>query len=299
MNTNLANALKRIVGEKGEAILDDSRQVNQLLTNYAPNESKSEKKALITCIMDGCHKTLRNSPESGRLNCKIQLAQKLHNEEGLETALCENALDILEQVFFGKITQRPQPVQQPQAVNYPQYVPPQPASRPVVSPITSAPVTPIPVQVFSKYCSHCGAGLVDAAVICVKCGCKVNEEKHGRRRNGFTTFFLILWLIGIVLGTVFVVLVPDFVFLIYPYATDTTAMFVIGVGVMLALSLIMLLRWKKMGFWIFALMAFVPVFLEELNTSDSPIIVGLIQCAILYGVLHLRKDGKSAWEQLE
>ena len=28
-----------------------------------------------------------------------------------------------------------------------------------------------------KYCTHCGAEILDDAVICVKCGCKVEPEK--------------------------------------------------------------------------------------------------------------------------
>ena len=28
-----------------------------------------------------------------------------------------------------------------------------------------------------KYCTHCGAELLDEAVLCPKCGCLVNEEK--------------------------------------------------------------------------------------------------------------------------
>jgi hypothetical protein len=104
MNTILANALKQIVSQKGIAILDDSKQVNSLLSVYTPNESKQEKRALITCLMDGCHTALRNSAESDRLNCKTHLAQKLSNDEGIELSLCQNTLDILESSLFGKIT---------------------------------------------------------------------------------------------------------------------------------------------------------------------------------------------------
>jgi hypothetical protein len=117
MNTNLCNALKRIVTEKGEAALNNTKQLNSLLSDYAPNEPKPEKKALITCLMDGCHTELKNAPESGRRNCKNRLAQKLHDDEGIELSLYQNALDILESVFFGTVT--PKPLAAPQAAPQP------------------------------------------------------------------------------------------------------------------------------------------------------------------------------------
>jgi hypothetical protein len=113
MNINLLNALKKIVLEKGEAILYNTKQVNSLLADSAPNEPKTEKKALITCLMDGYHTELKNTPEHDRLNCKIRLAKKLHNDEGIKLSLCENTLDILESVLFEKATPWPQAVNNP------------------------------------------------------------------------------------------------------------------------------------------------------------------------------------------
>jgi hypothetical protein len=197
MNTSLANALKKIIAEKGEAVLDNTKQVNSLLSDYAAKEPKPEKKALITCLMDGYHKELKNVPETGRLDCKIRLAQKLRNDEGLDLSLCENALDILESVLFGKLTLWPQPVRPtppapPPPANNPPPVPKPIHQPPAQQPPVQYPVTPStppqPVQVFTKFCSHCGAGLVDGAVLCVKCGCKVGEIKSDDARSGGFAF---------------------------------------------------------------------------------------------------------------
>jgi lipoprotein NlpI len=108
MNTNLCNAIKRIIAEQGEAILDNPNQANSLLAHYAASEPLPEKRALLTFLAKGYHKTLKQSPDSGRLDCKITLATKLRDEDGIDIHLCKNAIDVMESVYFGRVTTRAQ-----------------------------------------------------------------------------------------------------------------------------------------------------------------------------------------------
>jgi hypothetical protein len=61
-------------------------------------------------------------PDAGRAAVKTRLAQKLRKEEGLDTALCNDTLDLLEAALFGRVsgqqTQAPQTRPSPQAQAY-------------------------------------------------------------------------------------------------------------------------------------------------------------------------------------
>jgi hypothetical protein len=322
MNTNLANALKRIVTEKGEAILNDTKQVNSLLADYASTEPKPEKKALITCLMDSYHVELKKSTDADRLNYKTRLAQKLHGDEGLELSICENTLDILEFVLLGKVTPRPlttpQPAYKPppapapvRPVPQPAYQPPAP--QPVYQPPVPQPIPVTPTQYFSRYCPHCGAGLVDGAVLCVKCGSNVAEPKDrdtgakGKTRHGFTTFYLWISLIGNGVSCFFSFRFADAGYEILQYIPGINSDALAFFGILCAAymtSCILLLCWKKIGFWILFLgllfLIIDPLGVFPYLPLGYRIVSSIISILILFGVLHLRcKNGLNAWEQLD
>lgn len=52
-----------------------------------------------------------------------------------------------------------------------------------------------------KYCTHCGAEMLDDAVVCVKCGCAVNEPAKATDNDGtmklLVKIFMILGCISI------------------------------------------------------------------------------------------------------
>jgi TM2 domain-containing membrane protein YozV len=49
-----------------------------------------------------------------------------------------------------------------------------------------------------KFCAHCGNELLDEAVVCVKCGCAVNQiPKNASEKDWLTTLLLALFLGGI------------------------------------------------------------------------------------------------------
>jgi membrane associated rhomboid family serine protease len=152
-------------------------------------------------------------------------------------------------------------------------------------------------------CEKCGTEIGDDVQFCPKCGFNIRPvttvNVNERKRHGFTTFWLILSLISFIIsgGS-------------YLFSTETIAQnlntsnelimlfgFVSMVGI---IGDILLLCWKKIGFWIFIGISVVSLILNmKIGLTIVQSLFGLIGLAIMWGVLHIRKNGKTAWEQLE
>jgi len=101
MNENLRNILKEIVEKNGETILSDSKRVYSFLADLARDEPKPQKNALVKSLEHGFAQTLQSVSAQDREICKQQLAQRLHDEEGLDLNLCGETLELLSAVLFG------------------------------------------------------------------------------------------------------------------------------------------------------------------------------------------------------
>ena len=102
MNTNLLKAVKQIILQNGARILDDSRNMNLLLSEKAAGEPKPQRMALVKCLMNNQHKKLQNAQNLA--DCKIQLVQELHNGAGIDQSLCYDTLDLVEMILFNTVT---------------------------------------------------------------------------------------------------------------------------------------------------------------------------------------------------
>jgi hypothetical protein len=101
VNTNFVNIIKRIITEQGEDILANSQRMKGYVGDYAARESKPERLAFGRCIEHGAYTELKNTPDAGaRQRVKAALAQRVHDNEGLDAALCNDALDVLEAAMF-------------------------------------------------------------------------------------------------------------------------------------------------------------------------------------------------------
>jgi hypothetical protein len=71
-------------------------------------------------------------------------------------------------------------------------------------------------------------------------------------------------------------------------------------GIINVICAVMLLRWKKIGFYGFAITAVITIFIN-LHIGISPIraSLGFAGFLILYGILQIKKDGVSAWSYLK
>lgn len=63
---------------------------------------------------------------------------------------------------------------------------------------------------------------------------------------------------------------------------------------------IMLFQWKKWAFWAFAGTSLIALAINlSLGLGVGTSLFGLVGIAILYGILQIKKDGVTAWENLE
>ncbi|MBC7863649.1 MAG: hypothetical protein IAF38_11775 [Bacteroidia bacterium] len=127
------------------------------------------------------------------------------------------------------------------------------------------------------------------------------DDYDKKLRHGFVTVFLI---IGIVLNSIAVLLallgkdlirktseqeIPEYMF----YLLALCALIKIT-------AIILILKWKKIGFWLFALGA-AGTFCFDMYFSFDGVksILGLLGIGALFAVLQIRKFGKSTWESLD
>ena len=102
MNADLLNILKQIVAERGDTALSEPKIVSAFFSDLARDVPKPQRNALIKCLEHNFAQALRNVGKAERTNCKQKLAEKLHNEEGLDIVLCGNTIELLATVLFGE-----------------------------------------------------------------------------------------------------------------------------------------------------------------------------------------------------
>ncbi|GHT57379.1 hypothetical protein FACS1894109_09280 [Spirochaetia bacterium] len=99
MNTNLLAIIKRIVAEQGEGILADPQRLKAIVKDYAKDEPKEDRVAFGRCIEAGCYSELKKATTTeARLRFKVALARQLQKITGLDSGLCNGALDVLDAV---------------------------------------------------------------------------------------------------------------------------------------------------------------------------------------------------------
>ena len=106
MNNSLLGIIKDIIAKNGENILAEPKRVSAFLADIAREEPKPQKNTFLKCLELGFPKILKNVSEQERDNCKQQLAQRLHEEEGLDLGLCGETIELLAAVLFNKKTKK-------------------------------------------------------------------------------------------------------------------------------------------------------------------------------------------------
>jgi hypothetical protein len=156
------------------------------------------------------------------------------------------------------------------------------------------------------YCVKCGGEIADDVQFCPKCGTAVKSAVEitanisERRRHGFTSFWLILGLIGcFIVGSIYL-FSPNLIGQYYVNASKGLIMLFGIISMANIICYILLLCWKRIGFWIFIGTSIVSLPLNmAIGLNIGQTLSGLIGLVILWGILHIRKNGKTAWEQLE
>lgn len=127
------------------------------------------------------------------------------------------------------------------------------------------------------------------------------DEVHEKKRHGCVTAWLVLMIISNAL-----------VALVYLFAGGTVSRSLshgISSGVLILLALvgvadivfaIMLLQWKKAGFWGFVVTSIIALCINvSIGVGVVQSFIGLVGLAILYGILQIKAGDVSAWDNLE
>ena len=126
-------------------------------------------------------------------------------------------------------------------------------------------------------------------------------ENFNKQRHGCVTAWLILMIIANAFTAALNLLAGDYIANNYPGEISKPMMMLLGiVAIANVIFAILLLFWKKIGFWGFlttSLGTFVINVSIGLGIMQSSL--GLIGIAILYGVLQIKEDNHTAWENLE
>jgi len=121
-----------------------------------------------------------------------------------------------------------------------------------------------------------------------------------KQRHGCVTAWLILMIIVNSLIAVLYLFAGDMIAQSFPKGISNSMLILLAIlGVGNVISSILLFKWMKIGFWIFlvtSIVALVVNFSIGLGIMQS--LLGLVGIAVLYGILQVKKDNVSAWENL-
>jgi hypothetical protein len=118
-------------------------------------------------------------------------------------------------------------------------------------------------------------------------------------RHGSVTAWLILIIVINCVTLLMYILLPNKILLTAKMSYDTH-LELLFLGALNIVFSIMLMRWRKIGFYGFGVTAIIG-FVLNVSSGISLIasILGLSGVAILYGILQIKKNGRSAWSNLK
>lgn len=128
----------------------------------------------------------------------------------------------------------------------------------------------------------------------------LNDTPQTPQRHGCVTAWL-----------VFIIVVNSLTALLYFFATDLITknlpgdvskpmiMLLGAVGIANVVFAFLLLRWKKIGFWGFILTSIGTFAINvSIGLGVGQSILGLIGVAILYGILQIKQNNETTWQNL-
>ena len=102
MNTNLLNIVKQISAQYGESILDNPNRLKAVFSDRAKDEPKPLRMAFGRCVENGAYGAMKTAPDAAeRASRKRIIAQRLRDEQGIDSTFSHEAMDILETVMYG------------------------------------------------------------------------------------------------------------------------------------------------------------------------------------------------------
>lgn len=128
-----------------------------------------------------------------------------------------------------------------------------------------------------------------------------NNPQH-KERHGCVTAWLIMMIVLNSITSLGYILAGDVVVENAPGTMNEGVILILGIfGLANVFFAVMLLRWKKLGFWGFGITALaVFVINVSFGLGVVPSLLGLLGIVILFAILQISpKGGQSAWKNLE
>jgi len=122
-----------------------------------------------------------------------------------------------------------------------------------------------------------------------------------KKRHGCVTAWLILMIIANSFTAITYLFMGDTVLENLPSTVSKSMLVVLAILGIANLSFaILLFKWKKWAFWGFMGSALVTLSINlSIGLSLGQSLIGLLGIVLLYAVLQIKQDGKTAWENLE
>jgi hypothetical protein len=128
------------------------------------------------------------------------------------------------------------------------------------------------------------------------------NSNEAKKRHGFVTAFLLLFIFWSLLPILLFFYFGDSMSEYLPNGISYNRMILAGtlITILYIVCFVMLFRWKKWGFWGYILTVVLSLIINESMGQDmgNPIYY-FFGVVILYGVLQIKKDNISAWNNLE
>ena len=128
---------------------------------------------------------------------------------------------------------------------------------------------------------------------------ETNEQP--KQRHGCVTSWLILLIIVNSLIALLYLFAGETISQNFPGGISSPMLIILALlGTVNVICAVMLFKWKKIGFWGFVVSGCIALVVNlSIGIGVLQSIWGLVGIAVLYGVLQIKKDNVSAWENLD
>jgi hypothetical protein len=128
-----------------------------------------------------------------------------------------------------------------------------------------------------------------------------NDLNVSKLRHGCLTAWLVLVIVVNSLTAFVLLFKSEIITNSLPYDVSSAMIILLGIsGIANVIFSIMLFKWKKIGFWGFVFTSLGVLFINlNIGLSIGQSLFGLVAVIILYGILHIKREGVTGWSNLE